>query len=296
MSQDTTEKPTRLNRYTYEIPTHGAHGAPTFQLSVVAATRTQANQLLPEMLEQLRLASPDGKLTADLSASEGMLERLELVNEAPVGTFTTAAGPQSCPEMLQIVTNEMHGVLQPDGGTEPIHCPSRIGEIKAEFAPIVLAALTGPPGDLHRCVIVAAGDVFYQPWAYNINSHDGDEWTYEKQQAYMDEIGRNIVRAALKFLYGDVLPTEDEMVVEEFEPGQKQLKCAKCGVTGCENFRYVEDISSERKVIGFNDDGVLEIEGYYKTEGWDEDAKNIRLWCRNCGAELDLGDQALEFI
>jgi len=253
-------KPHRLNKYTFEVPTHAGGTAPTFQISVVAMTRTHAKQLLPTLLPHVELATADGQVTVEYNASADMISRLALVSEEPVGPFVEKS----------------------------------IGVLTTECVPVVLAALNGPPGDLHRKVVEAAGDVFYQPWTYNINSQDG-EWTFEKQQAYMDEIGRNIVRAALKFLYGDVLPMEDEMCVEEVDD-KRELQCAKCGATGCDKFRYLEDLSSERRIIGFNDEGVLEIEGGYTTAGWDEDSGNPRLWCRACGTELDMGDQPHTFL
>lgn len=59
----------------------------------------------------------------------------------------------------------------------------------------------------------------------------------------------------------------------------KTHKCPKCGSA---DVRYLEDIISERRVEGFNDDGVLLISGEYTTSGWDEGAANPRLQCPAC--------------
>lgn len=58
-----------------------------------------------------------------------------------------------------------------------------------------------------------------------------------------------------------------------------EIRCPKCG--GTEAFRYLEDIVNHRNVVGFNEHGVLRIDGCYETgEGYD-DGEHRRLECRN---------------
>ena len=70
--------------------------------------------------------------------------------------------------------------------------------------------------------------------------------------------------------------------------GQK-IECPKC--QNRDSFRYLEDMTAERKVIGVNRrDKKLKIDGEYSTEGYDESSTNERLACALCWTEFPLPD------
>jgi hypothetical protein len=58
------------------------------------------------------------------------------------------------------------------------------------------------------------------------------------------------------------------------------FRCPKCGNDGsCGEIRFVEDIACYRPVVGVKNGG-LEIDGLYRTDGYDDDATNQRFECR----------------
>lgn len=67
-----------------------------------------------------------------------------------------------------------------------------------------------------------------------------------------------------------------------------KLICPHCRAV--DSFRYVEDISSGRDVEGIID-GALAIQGYYETEGFDEEGENQRLLCCKCGKDSALPEK-----
>jgi hypothetical protein len=72
-----------------------------------------------------------------------------------------------------------------------------------------------------------------------------------------------------------------------------EITCPECGYNGV---RYVEDISCYREVYSLAD-GVLEIDGLYKTDGYDEDGQNPRLQCEHCCHEWPIPeDLELDFV
>ena len=59
------------------------------------------------------------------------------------------------------------------------------------------------------------------------------------------------------------------------------FRCPKCGNDGSRGpLRFLEDITSYRPVLGLRDDGLLEIDGLYRTDGYDDAAVNMRFECR----------------
>lgn len=75
----------------------------------------------------------------------------------------------------------------------------------------------------------------------------------------------------------------------------KKLVCPECGWDGADDgrfdfcFRYLEEVTNERRVEGFNAKGVLEISG--EDHICIEDAgMNHRLRCGNCLAEFLIPD------
>jgi hypothetical protein len=78
----------------------------------------------------------------------------------------------------------------------------------------------------------------------------------------------------------DAKPVKDEL--SELPDGELKCTC------GREDFRYVEDIGCYREVDTL-DDGVLTVDGLYKTEGYD-DGENPRLQCARCCKEYAIPD------
>lgn len=76
---------------------------------------------------------------------------------------------------------------------------------------------------------------------------------------------------------------------------ERQLQCTTAGCQS-KTFQYVEDICSARKVIGFSDDGSLEIEAHYSTEGYDEAPESSRLVCEHGHTQPVPEDCDLEFL
>lgn len=73
----------------------------------------------------------------------------------------------------------------------------------------------------------------------------------------------------------------------------KGFQCPECKGR---NFEYLEDIACRRRVNGIID-GVLQIEGRYTTDGFDEDGENFRLMCSSCCTEFAMpGDLEHDFI
>ncbi len=72
--------------------------------------------------------------------------------------------------------------------------------------------------------------------------------------------------------------------------GKKVLVCPNCGATEIETpFAYYEDVLAVRRVVGFSDDGVLEICGqsnYCDDSGGD----TPRLSCGKCRFEFGIPD------
>ena len=65
-----------------------------------------------------------------------------------------------------------------------------------------------------------------------------------------------------------------------------EIRCPKCNSSG--PFRYVEDIESYREVEKI-EDGLLIVDGFYRTgEGYD-DGKNARLECQADHSEVNEG-------
>lgn len=56
---------------------------------------------------------------------------------------------------------------------------------------------------------------------------------------------------------------------------RQRLNCPVCGKQAD---RYVEVIASARS-LRLRNDGAIEVEGYYETEGWDEDNIGLSLCC-----------------
>jgi hypothetical protein len=82
------------------------------------------------------------------------------------------------------------------------------------------------------------------------------------------------------------------------ETKHKGLVCPRCNYDGGEEdaaFRYLEDIASWRRVVGFNAKGVLEINGYYQTSGYD-DGTNPRIECGKCDFEFPIPDDVADKI
>ena len=96
-------------------------------------------------------------------------------------------------------------------------------------------------------------------------------------EAGYDEItlAREVLNAAK-----DAKPVKDEL--PELPDGELKCTC------GREDFRYVEDIGCYREVDTL-DDGVLTVDGLYKTEGYD-DGENPRLQCAKCCKEYAIPD------
>lgn len=69
--------------------------------------------------------------------------------------------------------------------------------------------------------------------------------------------------------------------------GKTRIECPHCGRRGSANFRYVEDITSIRELIGFKA-GTLLIRSHYDT--LDEDGGNPRLACLACDRECRIPD------
>lgn len=64
------------------------------------------------------------------------------------------------------------------------------------------------------------------------------------------------------------------------------FRCPKCGNDGSEGpLRFLEDITCYRPVLGVKN-GVLEIDGLYRTDGYD-DGGNSRFECRG---RVPIGD------
>lgn len=73
----------------------------------------------------------------------------------------------------------------------------------------------------------------------------------------------------------------------------KELVCPSCK---SKEFRYIEDIQNARRVHGING-GLLVIDGFYETDGFDENGRNPRLLCSNCCEEFGLPeDLECEFV
>lgn len=71
----------------------------------------------------------------------------------------------------------------------------------------------------------------------------------------------------------------------------QRLTCPKCGWDAQEegafdySFRHLEDVAHERRVVGFNTAGALEIEGEERIQ-LDDPGINGRLQCGDCLAEF----------
>lgn len=83
---------------------------------------------------------------------------------------------------------------------------------------------------------------------------------------------------------------------------KKRLVCPECGWDGSEDgkldfcFRYLEEVTNERRVEGFNDAGVLEISGEDHL-AIEDDGMNHRLRCGNCLLEFPIPDGIkLDFV
>ena len=67
----------------------------------------------------------------------------------------------------------------------------------------------------------------------------------------------------------------------------KRLVCPTCDWDAASDgahdfcFRYCEEVTSERRVEGFNDAGVLEVEGA-ETIAAEDEGVNARIRCGNC--------------
>ena len=86
-------------------------------------------------------------------------------------------------------------------------------------------------------------------------------------------------------------PIEVQGEADDFVTNHKprvdgELRCPDCAAppTGAE---YVEDIGCGRRVIGF-EDGQLTVDGYYRTDGYDEDSGNERSCCGKCFTEFEV--------
>jgi len=79
-----------------------------------------------------------------------------------------------------------------------------------------------------------------------------------------------------------------ELVLPDAKVSAPELICPHCGES--DNFTFYEDISSRRSVNGINEQGDLEIEGFYETDGCDEDGENERLLCDSCLKECRIPD------
>ena len=60
--------------------------------------------------------------------------------------------------------------------------------------------------------------------------------------------------------------------------------CPKCGQN--KDLRHIEDCVVERRVTGVDETGVLGVDGFYITEGWDEASDNPRLYCPECDTQF----------
>ena len=81
-----------------------------------------------------------------------------------------------------------------------------------------------------------------------------------------------------------------------------RLVCPKCGWDGTDDgmhdfcFRYLEEVTSERRVEGFNDAGVLEISGEDHI-AIEDDGTSHRLRCGDCLAEFAIPEGIkLDFV
>ncbi|MCI0527005.1 MAG: hypothetical protein L0Y56_06055 [Nitrospira sp.] len=60
---------------------------------------------------------------------------------------------------------------------------------------------------------------------------------------------------------------------------------------------YLEDLTSFRRINGYAEDGTLLVEGFYETEGFDEQATNPRFCCEECGEEFPIPDEVeIDFV
>jgi hypothetical protein len=95
-------------------------------------------------------------------------------------------------------------------------------------------------------------------------------------------VDKGVISRAEDYLAGfpldaDGEPVSDPNKLPELPNGELKCTC------GHDEFRYVEDIGCWREVTAINE-GVLFVDGLYKTEGYD-DGENPRLQCSRCCAE-----------
>lgn len=65
------------------------------------------------------------------------------------------------------------------------------------------------------------------------------------------------------------------------------ITCPHCGST--KEFRLLESITCWRQVKGIDDDGLLVVDGLYKSgEGYDDGAGDYLIECRECLGGFDL--------
>ena len=78
-------------------------------------------------------------------------------------------------------------------------------------------------------------------------------------------------------------PTHPAVIVG----GKDKLTCPHCGAKGLDNFDYVEEVLTARKLISLKRKQLL-IHGFYKV--FDEGSKNECLLCQTCDKECSIPD------
>lgn len=106
--------------------------------------------------------------------------------------------------------------------------------------------------------------------------------------AVQDEADKTI--AALRLPVGVIRLVKDED--DDEDPGERMLCCPKCNEPTSEEDSYFEDMTASRHVTEQKDDGTrVCIDGYYTTEGGDEDTVNPRIYCGGCDTEYLIPDE-----
>lgn len=72
------------------------------------------------------------------------------------------------------------------------------------------------------------------------------------------------------------------------------LKCPHCGETDPTQFTHWEWVAVRRPILGFNDNGVLEIEGLAKAE-WDC-CKDEEFHCNSCECSFPIPDMEIDYV
>ena len=75
---------------------------------------------------------------------------------------------------------------------------------------------------------------------------------------------------------------------------RRKLQCPSCGQD--ESFQYLEEVTNQRAVFGFNEDGILEIAAQDHID-INDDGERERLCCRDCLTEFPIPpDIEIDFV